>query len=249
MQISEFDITVEHKAIKNIHLAVYPPDGRVHISVPVDMKDEEVSFFLYSKLSWIRTQYRTVVSQERQSPRQYVSGENHYLFGNRYLLRVIPTVGAHHIELKTASLDMYVRESTSIPNRQALMNSFYRSQLQPVLEQMVTNWSNQMGEDVTSFRWQILTMRQQWGSCSTQNRSIRYNLLLARVPRRCIEYVVVHELAHLKVHEHDIKFRAILDAYLPDWQQRKKELDEFVILPTPDIHKPNRNVDFKESDA
>lgn len=246
MQISEFDITVEHKAIKNIHLAVYPPDGRVHISVPVDMKDEEVSFFLYSKLSWIRMQYRSVINQERQSPRQFVSGESHYLFGNRYLLRVIPTTGAHRIELTTASLNMYVHESTSIPNRQVVMNSFYRSQLQPVLEQMVTKWADKMGEDVASFRWQILSMHQQWGSCSTLKRSIRYNLSLARVPKRCIEYVVVHELAHLQIHEHDKRFRAILDTYLLDWLQRKKELDEFITLPTPDINKPNRDLDIKE---
>jgi len=232
MRIAEFDIEVEHKEIKNIHLAVYPPDGRIHISVPDYMKDDEVSMFLYTKLPWIRKKYEEVLAQKRQDKREYVSGESHYLLGRRYLLKVKPTTERGHIVKKVKYLEMYVRKDATTERRQSVMEEFYRAELRPVLETYVRKWTKKMGEEATTFDWTILLMQKQWGSCLTLTRKIQFNLLLSRVPLRCIEYVVVHEMAHLKEHRHNKDFIALLDKYLPDWQLRKKELDEFIALPS-----------------
>ncbi|SFW42375.1 hypothetical protein SAMN02910409_2231 [Prevotellaceae bacterium HUN156] len=231
MRIAEFDIEVEYKEIKNIHLAVYPPDGRVHVSAPAYMKDDEVNMFLYTKLSWIRKQHEDVLSQERQDKREYVSGESHYLFGRRYLLKVISTTERTHINKKVKYLEMYVRKDSGIERRRTLMEEFYRIELRPVLETLINKWADAMDENPSSFEWNILHMQKQWGSCKTETRTIQFNLLLGRVPLRCIEYIVVHEMAHLKEHRHNKDFIRLLDAYLPDWQLRKKELDEFIALP------------------
>jgi len=231
MRVAEFDVEVEHKGIKNVHLAVYPPDGRVHISVPDYMKDDEVSMYLFTKLSWIRKQREKVLGQERQDEREYVSGESHYLFGRRYLLKVIPTTGRTHIEKKVKYLEMYIRTGTSTERRKSLLEEFYRQELRQVLESLVNKWAKEMNEPSSIFEWSILLMQKQWGSCITSERKIQFNLLLSRVPLRCIEYIVVHEITHLKEHKHNKNFVSILDGYLPDWHLRKKELDDFIALP------------------
>lgn len=231
MRIAEFDVEVEHKRIKNIHLAVYPPDGRIHISVPDYMKDDEVSMYLYTKLPWIRKQREEVLAQERQDIREYVSGESHYLLGRRYLLKVIPTTERAHIVKKVNYFEMYVRKNSGSDRRRAVMEEFYREELRPVLETFIDKWAKAMEENPSSFDWSILLMQKQWGSCITKTRKIQFNLLLSRVPLRCIEYIVVHEMAHLKEHRHNKDFIAMLNKYLPDWQLRKKELDEFIALP------------------
>ena len=232
MQIAEFDIQVERKPIKNIHLSVYPPDARVHVSVPDYMREDDISMFLYSKLAWIRNQAENVRQQDRQDEREFVSGESHYLFGNRYLLKVIPTsAGRTGISKKVKYIEMYARPNATIDIKRSLLNEYYRQELHQVLDGMIIKWSRRMGEDTVSFTWSILHMQQQWGSCQTEKRKIFYNLILARVPLRCIEYVVVHELCHLKVHPHNRDYIALLNHYMPDWQLRKKELDAFIALP------------------
>ena len=187
--------------------------------------------FLYSKLAWIRQQHESVNRQERQTDRDFVTGESHYLLGRRYLLKVIPTTERAHVVRKVKYLEMYVRKDSSTDRRKSVMEEFYRAELRPVLESLVGKWAATMGEGATTFEWSILLMQKQWGSCLTASRKIQFNLLLSRVPLHCIEYIVVHEMAHLKEHRHNKDFIAMLDQYLPDWQMRKKELDEFIALP------------------
>lgn len=231
MKIAEFDVEIERKEIKNIHLAVYPPDGRVHISVPTNMRDDDLGMYLYSKLSWIREQHSRVTSQNRQTTREYVTGESHYFLGTRYLLKVLNTNQKAYVLRKIKYIELYVKSDASVTRKQEVMEGFYRDELQKVLAKLIEKWSEKMDEDSSTFSWNILHMQNQWGSCKTQKRSIQFNLLLARVPIRCIEYIVVHELAHLKEHNHNNNFAQILDEHLPDWPSRKKELDEFVALP------------------
>ena len=231
MKIAEFEIEVERKDIKNIHLAVYPPDGRVHVSIPETMKDDDLRMFLYSKLSWIRQKHEEVTTQERQTERDFVSGESHFLLGRRYLLKVLPTTEKAHIEKRMKYLEMYVKKGSSKEHKQEVMDEFYRTEIRATLEPMLRKWAKIMEEDHTPFTWTVLLMKRQWGSCITKERKIQFNLLLARVPLKCIEYIVVHELTHLKVHEHNNDFIALLNKYLPDWTIRKKELDEFIALP------------------
>ena len=231
MRIAEFEIEVERKEIKNIHLAVYPPDGRVHVSIPISMKEDDLNMFLYSKLSWIRQKYEEVINQDRQAVRDFVTGESHFLFGRRYLLKVLPTTGKAHIEKKMKYLEMYVRLDATKVHKQEVMDEFYRTEICAVLDSLMNKWIKNMEEDSQPINWSVLLMKRQWGSCITEERKIQFNLLLARVPLRCVEYIVVHEMVHLKVHEHNNDFTLLLSKYLPDWAMRKKELDQFVALP------------------
>lgn len=235
MIIAEFDIEVDYKPIKNMHLTVYPPDGRIRLSVPESMKEDEVSMMLYSRLDWLRAKVAEVQTQERQTDREFVSGENHYLFGVRYLLKVIPNkIVPPCIKLGTKVMEMYVRHGASLTDKQSIMEAFYRNRLRESLDSLVAKWAKRLGEDIASFEYTIMVMQKQWGSCNTPKRKIMFNLLLARVPIRCIEYVVVHELAHLQVHQHNKEFSTLLSNFLPDWAARKKELDEFPALPIKD---------------
>lgn len=233
MKIGEFEVEVERKKIKNLHLAVYPPDGRVHISVPEHLTDWDISTFLYSKLGWIRRQYEEVISQNRQSEREFVTGESHYLFGERYLLEVIPTNGTPKVECIPSGINLYVKGRTSKSDRSSLLYTFYRNQLSKELVAMMQKWLERMGEMSIPVTHEIDMVLRKWGQCYKSQRRIVFSLLLARVPLRCIEYVVVHEIAHLKVHEHNADFIRILDTHLPDWRSRKQELDNFISLALP----------------
>ena len=231
MKISEFEIEVERKAIRNIHLSVYPPNGKVHVSVPENETDEELRMFLFSKLSWMREQVAAIQKQERQDTREYVTGENHYLFGQRYLLKVIPCDEKAHVLLNAKFLEMHIRPDASMERRAEVLNAFYRERLRVVLSVRLVQWGGKLGENVDTFSWSIIKMNKQWGSCITEKRKIQFNLLLARVPLHCIDYIVVHEICHLKVHRHDKLFIKLLNQAMPEWRNLKKELDDFVTLP------------------
>lgn len=235
MKVAELNIEVEYKAIKNMHLTVYPPDGRIRISVPKDTKEDEVSLLLYSRLDWLRSKVAEVQTQERQSEREFVSGENHYLFGERYLLKVIPSnIVPPSIKVGTKVMELFVRPGATISDKQKTMEAFYRNRLRSALNSIVPKWADRLDEAPATFDFTIMIMQKQWGSCITSKRKILFNLLLARVPLRCIEYIVVHELCHLKVHQHNKEFAALLNKVMPDWSARKKELDEFLALPFKD---------------
>lgn len=240
MKIGEFEVEVERKKIKNVHLAVYPPDGRVHISVPEHMSDWDVSTFLYSKLRWIHRQYQEVISQHRQTQREFVTGESHYLFGERYLLQIVFCDNTPRIEATPSGIDMYIKTSKPKSERAALLYAFYRNRLNDVLAELMNKWCDKMDENIPSVSFEIDMVLRKWGQCYPTQRRIVFSLLLARVPIRCIEYVVVHELAHLKVREHDDRFTAILDSYLPDWRVRKQELDNFISLALPLTQNQNK---------
>lgn len=233
MKIGEFEVEVERKKIKNMHLAVYPPDGRVHISVPEHLTDWDISTFLYSKLAWIRKQYKEVTAQHRQDVRDFVTGESHYLLGERYLLQLIPIEGAPYIDVTAGAMDMYVRTGMSRDDRASLLFTYYRNVLKEELTRLVAKWTKLMDENPDTLRWDIEMILRKWGECHKRQRRITFSLLLARVPVRCIEYVVVHELAHLQVADHSTQFTSLLDRYLPDWRARKQELDNFITLSLP----------------
>lgn len=235
MKVAELNIEVEYKPIKNMHLTVYPPDGRIRLSVPKETKEDEVSMLLYSRLDWLRAKVAEVQQQERQTEREYVSGENHYLLGERYLLQVIKSnVVPPSIELGTKVMELFVKPGATILDKQKTMEAFYRTRLRTVLSSIVPKWAARLDEEPATFDYSIMIMQKQWGSCSTTKRKILFNLLLARVPIRCIEYIVLHELCHLKVHQHNKDFTFLLNNLMPDWSARKKELDEFPALPFKD---------------
>lgn len=224
MIIDGIDIQVEYKPIKNTHLAVYPPDGRVHVSAPDYLTEDDVRSYVVSKWDWIIRQRTAIAETPRQTERQFISGESHYLFGTRYYLKV-EEISSGQSEIVIQGTKMMMRLN-KVSNRRALMQDYYRVQLKQFLEDVVKKWSERLS--ISDFTWQIKMMKTQWGSCTKKSRILLFNLELARVPKPCIEYVVVHELTHLTVPNHNRLFETLMTERLPHWRDIRQQLGEFI---------------------
>jgi hypothetical protein len=221
---AKLSIDVVRKNIKNIHLSVYPPTGRVRMAVPLTVDDESVRLFAISKLSWIRRHQRNFAVQERQSPRQYVERESHYFLGKRYLLRVFEHNHPPKVELKTKKyLDVYVRPDTSTEQRQIILQEWYRTELKKQIAPLLSQWETRIGVSVND--WSVKQMKTKWGACNIEARRVWFNLELAKKPLPCLEYIVVHELIHLLERHHNVVFLSYMDKFLPNWKQLKRELN------------------------
>ena len=230
MNIDGLEIDVERKPIKNMHLSVYPPDGRVHLSVPDYLTEGDARSYVISKWEWIEKQQADIEAQARQTKREYVSGENHFFFGVRYRLAVIYTTsGANSIEVRGNTMTMRIRKGSTLERRAELMTEWYREQLKEYIGPLVERWAEKLEEQ--GITWQVKEMKTMWGSCGVKRRALLFNLELARVPKECIEYVVVHELTHLKVQNHNKLFEALLTQRLPGWRSLRTQLNEFIALP------------------
>ena len=224
MIIDGIDIQVEYKPIKNTHLAVYPPDGRVHVSAPDYLTEDDVRSYVVSKWDWIIRQRTVIAETPRQTERQFVSGESHYLFGTRYYLKVEEiSSGLSEIVIQGTKMMMRLNK---VSNRRALMQDFYRTKLKNFLEEVISKWMVQLS--ISNFTWQIKMMKTQWGSCTKKSRILLFNLELARVPKECIEYVVVHELTHLTVPSHNRVFETLMTERFPCWREIRKQLGDFI---------------------
>ena len=229
MQIGEINIDIERKPIKHIHLAVYPPDARVHISAPQYLDDTDIEAFALQKLAWIEKQRVSILSQFRQTVRHYVSGESHYLFGQRLLLKVEEVRGCTPEVRKCGEqLLLSVRPGTGEVRRAELVTEWQRDKLRTYLTDAVTRWSRTMKEE--NVTWQIKQMRAEWGSCQQKKRNLLFNLELARVPLPCIDYVIVHELCHLLVDNHSRLFEKHMEQYLPNWRPLRQQLNDFIAV-------------------
>lgn len=220
--VSDLEILIEKRDIKNLHIGVYPPFGRIRVAAPVHLDNDAIRLAVISKLSWIKKRQIAFLNQPRQSPREMVTGESNYLFGKRYLLNVIYRHGKHEIVKKHSKLELYVKENTTIANRLQVIEEYYRDNLRRELEVLVDKWQKNIGVELNV--WKIQKMKTKWGSCNIEDKRVLFNLELAKVPRECIEYIVVHELLHLKERHHNDNFKMLLDEYMCDWQSRKQQL-------------------------
>ncbi|NLA13618.1 MAG: M48 family metallopeptidase [Tissierellia bacterium] len=224
--IGNIDIDLIRKNIKNIHLSVYPPDGRVRLAVPERMNDEAVRLFATSKLAWITKQRKKFSEQDRQTAREFVSGESHYYFGTRYLLNVVETTGKQHIELRgNKYIDLYVRPESTVEKREKIMSDWYRQSLKKIIPAYIKKWEEIMG--VTVNDWGVKLMKTRWGTCNVQDKRIWINLELAKKNPQCLEYIIVHEMVHLLERHHNEKYKAYMDKFLPNWKSIKDELNGF----------------------
>jgi predicted metal-dependent hydrolase len=223
MQLGDLVVEVVKKDIKNIHLSVYPPVGTVRISAPLRMKLETIRVFAISKLAWIKHQQKKLRNQERETPREYLDRESHYVWGKRYLLQIVESDAAAAVELKHSKLVLRIRPDTGEDKRQAIVDDWYRAELRKTVPSLIAKWEPLMG--VTVRRFFVQKMKTKWGSCSSQSNSIRLNAYLARKPRECLEYIIVHEMAHLIEKRHGDRFVAIMDKCLPQWRQYRDELN------------------------
>ena len=152
-QIAVGDITVDVvlKDIKNIHLSVYPPSGRVRISAPSRMRLDTIRVFAISRLGWIKQQQQKLQEQERETPREYLDRESHYVWGKRYLLRVIEGDEAPSIALKHRCMLLRVRPGTDAKKKQAIVEAWYRRQLKKAVPPLIARWEPLMGVKVERF--------------------------------------------------------------------------------------------------
>lgn len=226
--VSNITLDVVRKNIKNMHLAVYPPTGRVRIAVPIRVNDEAIRLFAISKLAWIKRNQRKFENQERISPRVYKERESHYFQGRRYLLRIKETDGIGWVDLNGKTyLDLYVRNNTSLEYKQNILNEWYRNELKKILPEMIEHWENKIGVKVNFCG--VKKMKTKWGSCNIEKKRIWLNLELAKKPIQCLEYILVHEMLHLKERLHNDRFKALLDNHQPNWKQLKDELNRIPV--------------------
>ena len=222
--VSDIPVDVTRKPIKAIRLAVMPPDGRVRLSVPMQLSAADILAIITSRVTWIRN-HQSVIRQRYSSELQnYQSGERHYFSGRPCVLKVQEHSGKHKIILNDEDeMIMHIRSGVATESRARLMQQWYKTQLNEMIAELLTRWCPVINKSIAS--WSVRQMKTRWGSCNITNRKITLNLELAKRPLECLEYVVVHELVHLHERYHNHHFRQLMDGYLPDWRERKVLLD------------------------
>ena len=227
--IGSLPVEVTLKPIKNLHLTVLPPDGDVRISAPQGMSPDHVRAYAIGKLGWIRRQQARFAAQPRESPRLVIERESLSLWGQRLLLQIREVNAAPMVEVLPRHLILGLRPGTSLEKRQSILAAWYRNELRTEAAGLIEHWQQRLG--VQSNRLFIQAMSRQWGSCNPATRNIRLNTQLAQKPRLCLEYIVLHELAHLCVPRHDQAFLTLLDSNMPDWQERRRLLNSLPLQP------------------
>lgn len=223
--VSGIKVEVLRKDIKNLHLGVYPPHGRVRVAAPLVVSDEAVRLAVIDKLGWIRRQKAKFAEQPRQSQREMVNGESHYFLGQRYRLRVHEQNGAASVAVRgIASLDLFVRPGTSAEQREGVLLRWHREQLKVLIPPLLAKWQLALGVQVAA--WGIKKMKTKWGSCNPASRRVWFNLELAKKPVQCLEYIVVHELVHLLERHHNERFAALVESHFPQWRQYRELLNK-----------------------
>jgi predicted metal-dependent hydrolase len=227
IELGEIAVDVVKKNIKNVHLSVYPPTGKVRISAPLRMNLDTIRVFAISKLSWIKQQQKKVNEQEREPPREYLDRESHYVWGKRYLLKVIEKDAAPEVELRHSQMLLQIRPATGEERKQAVLDEWYRAQLKEAVPSLIAKWEPLIGVKVERFF--VQRMKTKWGSCSHGSSSIRLNTDLAKKPRECLEYIVVHEMAHLLEPTHNSRFIALMDLFVPQWRFCREMLNRLPV--------------------
>ena len=228
LQVGRIEALVIRKPIKNVHLSVLPPDGKVRVSSPLAMKDDAIRALIAIRIPWIQKQKAKFEAQERQIKRGYVSGESHYFLGRRYRLEVLHENRPAHVELKgKKTIALYVRQESSTAKRAEAMREWYRKELRTVADAVIPKWQEKIG--IRAGSWGIKKMKTRWGTCNQKAGRIWLNLELAKKPITCIEYVIAHELLHLIEKTHNARFVALMNRQLPKWRSEKEELNRFIL--------------------
>lgn len=224
LKIGSIDIEIHRKDVKNLNITVHPPLGDVRVSAPLSMSETAVRMAIIGRLTWIKKQQADFNEQRRQSKREMMSGESHYLWGKHYRLNVIERHGKHVIKKHGHWLDLYVSPNSTVENRRKFIEEFYRSELKIALDELLVEWQKRLQVKMNAYG--IRKMKTKWGSCNTDAARTLFNLELAKKPYECLEYIVVHELVHLLVRTHNDEFKALMDLHVPDWKQRKALLKD-----------------------
>lgn len=223
IQIGELSIRLTKKDIKNVHLSVHPPDGRVTLVAPTATRPDVARAYAISKLGWIREQQKKLENQARETPRQFIERESHYLWGRRYLLSVVYQNARPRVKLDHKRITLIVRPDSTADKRAEVIHEWHKSLLHEAIPPLIAKWEAKLGVSVTAYFLQ--RMKTKWGSCNHRAGHIRLNTELAKKPKDLLEYVVIHEMAHLLEPTHNDRFVALLDKHYPTWRDARSELN------------------------
>lgn len=224
LTVAGISVDVVRKDIKNLHIGVYPPGGRVRVAAPAALGDEQIRLAVIQRLPWIKRQRKQLREATRQSERGMVSGETHHVWGVGHRLVVIERPGKSQIEVRSGRhLALLVPERTDVETRRQVLDDWYRSQLRARIPDLIGRWEPRIGKPVA--HWQIKRMKTKWGSCNPDAARLWFNVELAKKHPRCLEYIVVHEMVHLLERAHGDRFTKLMDDLLPDWRTRRDELN------------------------
>jgi len=227
MQIGDLDVEVVRKDIKNVHLSVLPPVGRVRISAPRHITLDTLRVYAVSRLQWIRKEQEKLQRQVRETPRDYIDRESHYVWGKRYLMTVVERDGPPKVELVHRKMLLHVRPSTDLEKREAILAQWYRDLLKVAVPPLIARWEPMLGVEVKQFY--VQHMKTKWGGSSPDRGTIRLNTELAKKPPECLEYLVVHEMTHFLEPTHNERFVALMDRFIPNWRHRRDALNRLPV--------------------
>jgi len=227
IHLGGISVEVTFKNIKNVHLSVYPPTGRVRISAPMRMNLDTIRVYAISKLGWIKQQQKKLREQERETPREYLNRESHFLWGKRYLLNVVEGDQASSVEVQHSRLVLRVHPQATEEKKREIIAQWYRNQMRAAAPSLIAKWAPVMG--VTVERFYVQQMKTKWGSCNPRAGTIRLNTEVAKKPKECLEYIVVHEMAHLLEPTHNARFIALMDGFMPHWRLRRNHLNQLPV--------------------
>jgi len=217
IRVSGLAVQIVRKDIKNLHLGVYPPNGRIRVAAPLALTDDAVRLAVISRLGWIKRQRAKFEVQPRQSKREMVTGESHYFLGQRYRLRVVNHDGGARVAIRNKSIiELHMTQQTTVNQRERLLQRWYRQQLKALIPPLLGKWQDKLGVQVAD--WGVKKMKTKWGSCNIGSHRVWFNLELAKKPVQCLEYIVVHELTHLLERYHSDRFVAFMEKHLPTWR-------------------------------
>jgi len=227
IRLGDIAVDVVLKDIKNIHLSVYPPVGKVRIAAPLRMDMDTIRVFAITKLGWIKSQQKKLLEQQRETPREYLDRESHYVWGKRYLLQLVEKDAAPEVELKHNKMRLQIRPASSEVRKQEILEAWYRDRIKEAVPVLIAKWEPLIGVKVERFF--VQRMKTKWGSCSPHSKSIRLNAELAKKPPECLEYIVVHEMVHLLEPTHNSRFITLMDRFMPKWRFYKEELNKLPV--------------------
>ena len=225
--LGDIAVDVVFKNIKNVHLSVNPPHGAVRIAAPARMKLDTIRVFAVSKLAWIKRQRRKLQEQERETPREFLDRESHYVWGKRYLLKVIEADEAPSVRLKPKLIVLKARPGTDKGACETIIEGWYRNEIREAARPIIAKWEPILNVKVN--RVFVQRMKTKWGSCNAASRNIRLNTELAKKPPDCLEYIVVHELVHLLEPTHNARFISLMDRFMPKWQFQREALNRLPV--------------------
>ena len=230
IQIGEIAIALTHKDVKHVHLSVHPPSGRVTLVAPYGTRSEVARAYAISRLGWIRDQQTKMRGQARETARQFVERESHYLWGRRYLLTVREEEAKPSVRLSHRAITLTVRPGSSGAKRAAVMHEWHKSLMHDAVRKLIARWEPKLGVAVAGYFLQ--RMKTKWGGCNHRARTIRLNTELVKKPKDLLEYVVVHEMLHLTEPTHSERFLGLMSKHYPAWREARVELNELPLAAT-----------------